>query len=233
MVVQRGGQALLFGRGGRTHLPHHVHRVDPRGRRQGQQMLRHAKRGRHQVVRVHQSVQEADVVEALGGETKPERHLHRDRVRHVGDVAMVVAAQQPALCLRHLEHGFRHRHAQIGALDQHEAAAHGKAVDGGDHRLLQRAVHERIADRDPRAARHAGGQRLLHVLAGAEAAAGAGEDRNLELLVVTKLGPGLGEFLAHLGVERVQPLGAVHAHDQNLSVALRFDDSHAMPRFEK
>ena len=46
------------------------------------------------------------------------------------------------------------RDPQIGALDQHKAAAHREAVDRGDDRLFQRARHERVLDR--RAARRRG-----------------------------------------------------------------------------
>ena len=72
-------------------------------------------------------------------------------------------------------------------------------------------------------------QRFLHVLAGAECPAGAGEDRDFELVVVTKLGPGLGEFGAHFMAERIEPLGPVHPYDENLSVTLCFDDGHLCP----
>ena len=103
------------------------------------QMLGHRERGRDQLVGLGEAVQEADLVEALGGETEAERHLHRDRVGQVRDVAVIVAADQPALGLGHLEHGPLRGDAQIGALDQHEPAAHRKAVDRGDDRLFERA----------------------------------------------------------------------------------------------
>jgi hypothetical protein len=190
----------------------------------------HRHRRRDQFRLRRDTVEEAELMKPLGGKAKAERHFHRDRIWHVGEVAVIVAAKQPALCLRHFEHGLRHRDPQIGALNQHEAAAHGETVDRSDHRLFQRAVHEGIGNLQTRAARHAGRQRLLHVLAGAEAAAGAGKDRDLELLVVPEFGPRLRERLAHLGVERIQPLGPVHAHDQNLSLPLGFDDSHEILR---
>ena len=49
---------------------------------------------------------------------------------------MIVAAEQPALGLGHLEDGAVDRDAQVGSLGQHEAAAHREAVDRGDDRLL-------------------------------------------------------------------------------------------------
>src|SRR4029079_7087716 len=57
----------------------------------------------------------------------------------------------------------------------------------------------------------------------------AREDSNLELFRVPELGPGLGQHLAHLAVEGVEPLRPVHAHDQDLTIAFCFDDSHAIP----
>ena len=72
------------------------------------------------------------------------------------------------------------------------------------------------------------GKRLLHVLAGAEAAAGAGEDGDLELLAVAELGPGLGELGPHLVAEGVQPLGSVHAHHEHLSVTFGFYNGHIL-----
>ena len=149
-------------------------------------------------------------------------------IGHVGDVAVIVAAEQPALGFRHLEDGAAHGDAQVGALDQHEAAAHGEAVDRGDDRLFQRAGHERVLDAGPPSAGRAVLQRFLHVLAGAEAAAGAGEDGDLELVAVAELGPGLGQQGAHLVAERVEALGPVHPHHEDLSVALGFDDGHGV-----
>jgi hypothetical protein len=63
----------------------------------------------------------------------------------------------------------------------------------------------------------------------AEAATGASEDCHLQLFRVPELGPGLGEHLPHLGIERVESLGPVHAHNQDLPIAFRFDDSHVIP----
>src|SRR6185295_15339769 len=125
------------------------------------------------------------------------------------------------------EHGFGHSHAQIRALDQHEAPTHGKTVDGSDHRLLQRAVHERIRNCRSLAAGRAARKRFLHVLAGAEATSGAGEDRKLQVLVVPELGPQFSKGSAHLAIEGIEPLRAVHAKDKDLSVTLAFDDCHA------
>jgi hypothetical protein len=59
------------------------------------------------------------------------------------------------------------------------------------------ARHERILNGRPLASGSALLQRFLHVLAGAEASTGAGEDRDLELLAVAELDPGLGELGSH------------------------------------
>ena len=69
-------------------------------------------------------------------------------------------------------------------------------------------------------------QRFLHVLAGAKAAAGAGEDRDFEPVVAAEFGPGLGQLGAHLVAEGIEALRPVHPHDQDLPVALGLDDGH-------
>ena len=112
-------------------------------------MLGHRERARDQLLGIYEAIEKADLVEALGGEAEAERHFHRDRVGQVCNMPMVVAAEQPALRLRHLEDRTPRGDPQIGALDQHEAAAHGIAVDRGDDRFLQCPGHERIFDRRP------------------------------------------------------------------------------------
>src|SRR3954468_13965791 len=97
---------------------------------------------------------------------------------------VIVAAKEPALRVRDLEDRALDGNPQIGALDQHEAAAHGKAVDRGDDRLFEGTGHERILEVGPLAARLTRRQRLLHIFAGAEATTGSGEDRDFELAVV-------------------------------------------------
>src|SRR4051812_22622036 len=62
---------------------------------------------------------------------------------------MIVAAEQPALCLGYFEDGFGNNNSQVSTFDQHETTAHREAIDGGDHRLLQGAGHERVLDRRP------------------------------------------------------------------------------------
>src|SRR5437660_1349157 len=115
---------------------------------------------------------------------------------------VIVAAEQPALGFGDLEYRSADGDPQVGPLDQHEAAAHRIAVDRGNDRFLERPGHERVLDRRPLPAGHPALQRLPHVLAGAEASTGPGENRDLELVAMTEFGPGLGEPGAHFLVER-------------------------------
>ena len=41
-----------------------------------------------------------------------------------------------------------------------------------------------------------------------------------------ELGPCLGEHLPHLGIECIETLRPIHAHDQDPAMAFCFDDSH-------
>ena len=66
-------------------------------------MLGHRKGAAHQIVELGQPVDETDLIEPLGGEAEPERHLHCDRVGQIRDMPVIVAAEEPALRLRHLE----------------------------------------------------------------------------------------------------------------------------------
>ena len=137
----------MSGPGSGAHLAHHARRCCTREAGGSVSKCSAIFDGfRHQVLGLHEAVQETDVVKAFGGEAKAKRHFHRDRIGHVGDMAMVVAAQQPAFRFRHLEHGALHGHTEVGALHQHEAAAHGEAVDGGDDGFFQSAGHERVLD---------------------------------------------------------------------------------------
>ena len=56
-----------------------------------------------EIVRFGQSINETNFVEPLGGEPEPERHFHRHGIRQIGEVAMIVAAEQPALGLTDFE----------------------------------------------------------------------------------------------------------------------------------
>jgi hypothetical protein len=161
----------------------------------------------------YQPIEEADLVQALGREAETQRHLHGDGVGQIGEMAVIVAPQQPALCLRHLEHGFGYGQAQIRALNQHETTAHGKAVDGSNHWFLQSAVHERIGHCRSRAAGAAAGERLFHILAGTEAAPAAGQDRNFQVSILPKLAPAFGKGGAHFAIEGIEPLWAIHAKE--------------------
>ena len=217
--------------GGRhgTHRAHHRQRVHAGGRRQRQQVRRHRPRLRQQRLRlVDEAVDEAQFVQPLRGEAEGERHLRRERVRQVGEEAVLIAPQQPALRLGHLEDRPAHGHPQIGVLHQPEAAAHRVAVDRRDDRLVDHPAHEGVVD----AGREAGSapvERLLHVLARAEGPPRAREDRDLQRGAVAELPPGLGQRRPQLGPQRVQPLGPVHANQHHAAVAFHFNDRHEAP----
>ena len=102
-------------------------------------MLGHFHRLGHQPFGIGQPVDETDLVKPLRCEAEPERHFHGDGVGEVGDMAVVVAAQQPALGFRYFEHSLLGDDAEIARLHQFESAAHGEAVDRRNDRLFQRA----------------------------------------------------------------------------------------------
>ena len=64
-------------------------------------------------------------------------------------MAVIVTAEQPALCFRNLEDRAARGDAQIGAFDEHEAAAHRKTVNRGNDRLFESPGHERVLDWRP------------------------------------------------------------------------------------
>jgi hypothetical protein len=45
---------------------------------------------------------------------------------------------------------------------------------------------------------------------------------------MAELGPCPSQLGSHLGIECIEPLWAVHAHDEHLPVTLGFDDGHAI-----
>ena len=217
------------GRHARPHLTHHVDRVDTRSRGQRQQVLGHFQRRRNERIGLHEAVEEPDLVQTLGGEAEPQRHFRGDRVRQVGEKAVLIAAQQPALRLGDLEDRAAHGDTQIGTLDQREASPHSVAVNGRDDGLHQRAVHERIGLALRPSARRPTLERFLHILPGAERPAGAGVDRDFELVAVTEPAPGLGQTRTEFLPEGVETLRPVHADHHDLAVALGFNDSHTLP----
>lgn len=93
MVVEGGGKARKLRSRRRTHLPHHMHGVHARRRWQGQKMLGHLKCCRQKRIRLHQAIEEADLIEPFGCKTKTERHFHGDWVGQIGKMSVVVAAQ--------------------------------------------------------------------------------------------------------------------------------------------
>ena len=92
----------------------------------------------------------------------------------------------------------------------------------------QRTIHEGIGDSLLTPARCTSLERLLHILAGAEGAAGAGEDRHLKLIAVPKLAPRLGQQISQLLAKGVETLRPVHTDHHHLVLALGFHDCHLL-----
>src|SRR6516165_2700831 len=124
-------------------------------------MLRHLHGGRDQLRLRREPIEKAHLIEPLGSEAEAQGHLHGNRIGHVGEMTMMVAAEQPALSLRYLEYRSWHGDAKVGSFHQHETATHRKPVDGGDHRLLELALEEGIGKRWTCATRSSGRQRFL------------------------------------------------------------------------
>ena len=68
---------------------------------------------------------------------------------------------------------------------------------------------------------------FLHVLADAERASGAGVDRHFQLAAIAELAPGVGQRNPQVGAECIEPLGTVHADDEDGVASLCFEDTHA------
>src|SRR3990172_3768898 len=151
-------------------------------------------------------------------------------MRQAALVAVVVAAQQRALGFGGFEHGAAHRHAQVRVLHQHEAAAHGEAVDRDDDRLVHGAPNIRIPGsrrRPADVACRAAFDRFTHVLADAETAPCTGIDRDFQLAAVAKLAPRLGQRFAQLRTQRIHAIRPVHANDHDAVAAFDFDNTHS------
>jgi hypothetical protein len=59
--------------------------------------------------------------------------------------------------------------------------------------------------------------------------AGANQDRHLQIVAMAERHLRLGQFGAHLLVQRVQPLRPVHARHEDSAVALGLDDACSTP----
>ena len=116
--------------------------------------------------------------------------------------------------------------ADVGALQDLGSAGDGRALDGGDQRLLQPATLEQAVDARrviaavlERVTRRLGGGRL-EVHARAEVAAGSGEDAAADLRISVDAVPGVDHDREHLARKRVARLGPVHGDDQGVSALL-------------
>ena len=153
-------------------------------------------------------------------------HLHEQVVAAL--VGHQAEAQRAAA-----EASRRRREPQVARQRQRQPALHGRAVDGGDRRLvdgpqgpvdglrvhLERAVRRRriaVAALDHR---HAA--RLLlrvvgvHVVAGAERPTGAGEHDGARLVVGLDLGQQLDQVALHRHREGVEALGMIEGDQQD------------------
>ena len=107
-----------------------------------------------------------------------------------------------------------------------EAAAHGDAVDGGDHGLVEVVAVGEAAEalgRGMRPPARLGAQLrvILEVVAGRERlVAGAGDDRDPQLGIGGELVEDVRQLLVRHRVQRVVDLGAVDGDDQQVAVDL-------------
>ena len=174
------------------------------------------------------AAQRALGVDRLGGQQHLERHAGAAGVDQPHDpaVAVVVAAAR----LERAELRPLGGDPDVARQRQLEPAGQRPAVDGGDRRLgdpVQAAREPAEAGRDVVA--HPARRRLLddrrdvglEVGAGAEGVAGAGEDRDVDRVVVAEVLPGRPEQLVQLGVDRVLGLGPVDASGRRSGRASR------------
>jgi hypothetical protein len=117
---------------------------------------------------------------------------------------------------------------EVAGQRQDEAGAEGRAVDRRDHRLLEVDQFAEPDVQTPDAVavgedRALLGRQRLQVAAGAERAAGPGDDDGAHLGGVTRLVHRLGDALAHFQVEGVARFRLVESDDECGAVALTQD----------
>src|SRR3954454_22653730 len=214
-------------------LPDHLHdrllRAAHRALRVAQDLARDSLRLLEQLIVRHHLRHEVPRerllrVDRLGRE----QHLRRD-----GGAACVDETDDPAVAVVVAAAGLeRPEHRALGGDPDVarqrllEPARERPAVDGPDDGLvdLVQPAGERAeaqVDDLPHAALAADDRRDVGLEVGARAArvAGAGEDRDVDRVVVAELGPDLDEQLLHLGVDAVLDLGPVEG-DEHDAVAL-------------
>ena len=111
------------------------------------------------------------------------------------------------------------RDDQVAGERDLEAAGDGEALDRGDDRLARRALDDagEAAALDVRALALDEG---LQVHAGAEALAGAGEDRHLQVVVGVEAVERGGDAGGQRGVDRVARVGTVERDQEHAAVGL-------------
>ena len=152
-------------------------------------------------------------------------HERRDRRRHDAD--------------RHLGHGeagVGGGDTDVGDAGEAEAAAHGIALDRGDHRLrggVHRLHHRAEAavvllelvgcPRGSRRGRIAGDREVFQIGAGAKRAAGPAQHHHAHGTVVSDRREGRQNLARHLCAERIADLRAVEREVQDRAASLELD----------
>jgi hypothetical protein len=145
----------------------------------------------------------------------------------------VLRAAEAALHLADLEPRALGGDHEVAGLGERVAKPQGIAVDGGDHRLpvdgVGEAVLARAAPGRPAEPSHLlwrAELALLHVGAGAEGAAGAGQDRHLQIQIGVELEQRVVDLLHQLvggGVELLRPVQRDAADRSRLLVEHRLE----------
>lgn len=150
VLVQTICQIFQFLRDPRPHGTHHYEGVHPRCRRQREQVAGHLSCRGHELILINNAVEEAKLVQPLGGEAKGERHLGRHRVRQAADEAVIVASEEPPLCLGHLEDGAKEDLIESRRAFADKRPPQFKGWDEPEDRLrtptLESVRHERLSE---------------------------------------------------------------------------------------
>ncbi|MEY9511933.1 hypothetical protein ABIF16_002664 [Bradyrhizobium elkanii] len=162
-----------------------------------------------------------------GDAASGENHVHRaavpDQPRQADGAEIHQRyAEAPAI---NAEGGVTRDDPKIAPDRKLEAARHGGALDGGDHRLRQlhpRRAHRAVAVLDAVAAM--AGRGALEVEAGAERAARAGQDRDRQRRIAIEGAERLRQPLRGLRIDRIARLViAIDGHDRDGLLGSVFD----------
>jgi hypothetical protein len=210
--------------------------ADRQGRAVGQ-ALGDAACGRQELVGRHGLVDQADALgfgsaDALAGHQVVLGAVDGQEQRPEDGAA--VAGDQADADVRVGDVGFLAHDHDVAGQRQGGAQAHGRAVHGRDDRLVDLEEIDHNPSRLVQGGRGgaAGGGRDLHLLdvaAGAEGAAGAGEEDGADRVILRDQREQVLELLVepdlavHRDVDRVQTVGAVEGRGEQLAVALDLD----------